>query len=106
MLAESEVRGLTPSAVASMTATAAAERFSLAPKGRPATGYDADLALVDLSFEGRLVGDDLLYRHLQSPFVGTVLRGRVVRTMLRGQTVIDDGKLIAERTSGRLVRPR
>jgi len=106
VLAESEVRGLTPSAVASLTATAAADRFSLVSKGRLAAGYDADLALVDLPFEGRLVGDDLLYRHPQSPFVGTVLRGRVMRTMLRGQTVIDDGKLIAERTTGRLVRPR
>jgi allantoinase len=106
VLAESEARGLTLSAVASLTATAAADRFSLVSKGRLAIGSDADIALVDLAYNGRLAGDDLRYRHPSSPFVGAALLGRVTRTMLRGQTVVEDGEVAGGPTTGRLVRPR
>lgn len=106
ILAESEARGLTLPAVASLTATAAADRFSVASKGQLAVGYDADVALIDLSFAERLVEVDLLYRYPVSAFVGTALRGRVRRTMLRGRTVIEDGNVVAGPTTGRLVRPR
>jgi len=106
VLAESVVRGLTPSAVASLTATAAAERFSLPAKGLLEPGRDADIALVDLAFETRLDASELLYRHPQSPFVGRVLRGRMMRTLVRGRTVFDDGRVTNEAPHGRLVRPR
>ena len=43
--------------------------------------------------------EDLLDRHRLSPFVGRTLRGRVVRTILRGQTVARDGR-IAGRPAG------
>ena len=106
ILAESETRGLALTAVASLTATMAAVRFSLASKGRLEVGYDADLALVDLSFVEHVVCDDLLYRHPMSAFVGTATRGRVTRTVLRGRTVMQDGEVVAAPTTGRLVRPR
>jgi allantoinase len=106
LLAESADRGLTPEAVASLTAAAAAERFSLVGKGLLEPGRDADLALVDLAFEARLVSGDLLYRHPSSPFVGRMLRGRMMRTVVRGKTVFDDGRVTHEAPHGRLVRPR
>jgi allantoinase len=106
VLAESGARGLSLPAVASLTAAAAARRFGLAGKGRLETGCDADLALVDLGVEGHLAAADLLYRHPHSPFVGIALRGRVVRTMVRGHTVVEQGQLAAGPTWGRLVRPR
>jgi allantoinase len=106
MLAESDRRGLTPAAVASLTATAAAERFALPGKGSLEPGRDADLALVDLGFEARLEAGDLLYRHPHSPFVGRRLRGRMMRTLVRGKTVFDDGRVTPEAPQGRLVRPR
>jgi allantoinase len=106
MLAESDRRSLTLPAISSLTATAAAERFALPGKGSLEHGRDADLALVDLGFEARLEAGDLLYRHPHSPFVGRVLRGRMMRTLVRGRTVFDDGRVTHEAPHGRLVRPR
>ncbi len=39
-----------------------------------------------------------------SPFAGMRVRGRVVRTLLRGQVVFDDGQILARPGSGRNVR--
>jgi allantoinase len=68
-------------------------------------GADADLALIDLGSSHVLEADDLLYRHKHSPYVGRTLRGRVVRTLVRGITVWLDGKVVSGPV-GRLVTPR
>ncbi len=98
-------RGLAPWDIARLTSSAAADRFSLASKGRLEVGRDADLTLVDLDVEGRVQDTDLLYRYPQGPFAGFPVRGRIARTMLRGTTVIDDGRLVTDATFGRIVRP-
>ncbi|MBX6342765.1 MAG: hypothetical protein IRY97_09930 [Thermomicrobiaceae bacterium] len=59
---------------------------------------------MDLAHEAVLTADDLLYRHRQSPYVGRRLRGRVVRTLVRGRTVFQEGRIVGE-PGGRLVRP-
>jgi allantoinase len=97
-------RGLPLPAVAALLAGHAARRFRLPGKGALAVGYDADLALVDLGREDVLTADDLLYRHRQSPYVGRRFRGRVVRTLVRGQTVVAAGRVVGA-PAGRLVRP-
>jgi len=99
LLAEDRLSG---PAVAAVTATNAARRFRLARKGRLEVGCDADLAVVDLSREWELQPAELRYRHRVSPYVGRRVRGRVVRTMLRGRTVQLDGELTGP-ASGRLV---
>jgi len=98
-------RGLAPWDIARLTAGAAADRFSLASKGRLEVGRDADLALIDLDHKGRVQETDLLYRYPQGAFAGCPVRGRNVRTLLRGNTVIDDGRLVVDATFGRIVRP-
>ncbi len=105
LLAESAERELSLTTIASLTATAAARRFSLPGKGSLEPGHDADLSLVDLGVEHRLEAADLLYRHPHSPFVGRTLRGRMMRTLVRGRTVFDDGHVTREAPHGRLVRP-
>ncbi len=69
--------------------TSAAEIFGLRGKGRIAAGYDADIALVDLDASFELSAHDLYCRHRQSPLIGRVLRGRTMRTLVRGRTVFD-----------------
>jgi len=97
-------RGLTPARVAQLIGAAPAERFGLAPhKGRIAVGADADLALVDLDATWTLTAEDLLDRHRLSPFTGRTLRGRVVRTLLRGTTIARDGR-VAGPPTGRVLR--
>jgi len=105
LLAVSVERGLTLPQVAGLTSTSAAARFSLPRKGRLEVGCDADLVLVDLVHEGTVEQPDLRYRHPQSPFVGMPTRGRVVRTLLRGSTVVENGQIVPDATFGRIVRP-
>jgi allantoinase len=81
-----------------------AKRFQLPPgKGSIAVGGDADLALVDMSQTFAVSAPDLHYRHAQSPYLGRRLTGKVVQTILRGQTVFRDGRF--HEPAGRLVRP-
>jgi allantoinase len=77
-------RALALETVARLASAGAAERFGMPRKGRIEPGADADLALVDLSAQYTLRAEDLLYRHPISPYIGRRLRGRVVRTLLRG----------------------
>jgi allantoinase len=81
-------------AIAELFAGAAARRFGLPGKGRVEVGADADLVLVDLETTRTLTADHLRTRHRISPYVGRELRGRVVRTLLRGMTVARDGEVV------------
>jgi allantoinase len=95
---------LTLPALAERVAGAVARRFTLPGKGSLATGNDADLVLVKLGDRRRLDSDELRYRHRVSPYVGRELTARVVRTVVRGQTVYADGELVGD-PCGRLVTP-
>jgi allantoinase len=91
--------------IAKLTSFNVAERFKLPKtKGRIEIGADADLALVDLKKAFSVKAKDLFYRHKQSPYVGRSLTGKVVQTILRGQPIFKNGKIIAE-TMGKLVKP-
>jgi allantoinase len=97
-------RGLELARLATLTAGAPAARFGLAPvKGALAVGADADLLLLDPAREWTITREDLLDRHRLSPFAGRTLRGRVVRTLLRGTTIAREGQLVGE-PIGRVLR--
>ena len=59
--------------------------WRLVAKGRLQQGYDADIVLVDPATERVLDAASLHSRAGWSAFHGRKLRGRVVRTILRGQ---------------------
>ena len=79
-------------------------RLRLAGKGVLEPGADADIALLDPAGAWTVAREDLLDRHKLSPFAGRTLRGRVVRTILRGRTVAIEGRIAAE-PAGRIVHP-
>jgi allantoinase len=58
-------------------------------KGRLAAGYDADLVVWDPDAPFTVAAGDLHYRHRLSPYVGAALRGRVLRTFVRGREIYD-----------------
>ncbi len=90
--------------IAALTASNVAKRFRLAGKGQIAAGFDADLALVDVNDRYTLTREMLLDRHKLSPYVGRTFRGLVKRTIVRGQTVFVDGRIVSE-PIGQLVKP-
>ena len=90
--------------VAELTAGNVAMRFDLERKGEISPGKDADLAILDLGRSFELKREMLLDRHKLSPYVGRMFRGIVKRTIVRGQTVFQDGKLVGA-FRGRLVTP-
>ncbi len=97
-------RGLPLERVARLVSGAGAERFRIAGKGSVAVGFDADLTLVDLGESFTLEAEGLHQRHKISPYIGQSFRGRVRRTIRRGETIFDTGRITAKR-QGQLVRP-
>jgi allantoinase len=97
-------RDISLSLVAALVATNVARRFSVPEKGSIVVGYDADLALVEIDQDYTLAAADLRYRHPLSPYVGRRFRGRVVRTLVRGRTVAENGRGVGI-PAGKLVRP-
>ena len=96
--------GITPERIAELTSANVAQRFRVNQKGGIAIGKDADFTILDLSAEESVTSESLLYRHRHSPYIGRQLRAKVVRTVLRGQTIFDEGKFCAQ-PRGRFVRP-
>lgn len=90
--------------IARLTSGGVTERFRISEKGGLQIGKDADLTLVDLSAEENVREESLHYRHPHTPYLGRRLRGRITHTILRGQTIFENGKFGA-RPTGRLVRP-
>jgi allantoinase len=90
--------------LARLTSASPARLFGLYPrKGSLRLGADADLAIVETDAEWTVRAAELFARHKHSPYDGRRLRGRVVTTLVRGQVVYHDGKIVARPGHGQLV---
>jgi allantoinase len=70
-----------------------ARLFGLYPhKGSIQIGSDADLVFVDLDQEWTIDPAKLQTKNKWSPFAGWRVRGRVIRTMVRGHIIYQDGE--------------
>ena len=56
-------------------------------KGALAAGCDADLVVLDPDAEWTVTEEELRFRHKISPYLGASLRGRVLETYLRGDSI-------------------
>ncbi|WP_313758175.1 allantoinase AllB [Tissierella sp.] len=97
-------RGLSLVDISRLLSLNPAKRFGIKNKGAIKEGYDADMVLVDLNESFTLKADDLFYMHKVSPLVGLEFKGKIVRTILRGKTIFQDGKIISE-PIGKFLRP-
>jgi allantoinase len=72
---------------------APAALVGLPGKGTFSEGADADCVIWDPEAEWTVDPAALHHRHPVTPYARRVLRGRVRTTILRGQTIFDDGKV-------------
>ena len=79
--------------VARLTAENPARIFGIENKGKIAEGYDADLTIVNLNEEFKVKNDDLFTKCKWSPFNGRKLKGRPVKTIVRGNIIFDEGHI-------------
>lgn len=96
--------GVSIGQIGELLAANPARRFGVANKGRIAPGNDADVVLVDASAQYAVEAGALLQKHRLSPYIGFELQGRVLRTVLRGETIFSDGAIMTQ-GRGRLIRP-
>ena len=83
---------------------APAKAYGLYPrKGHLGTGADADIVLVDSSAERVLRDSEVVAKVGWTPFAGRKVRGRAVKTFVRGQLAADDGEAVVEPGHGRFV---
>ncbi len=97
-------RGLPIERIAALVATVPARRFRIERKGSLRVGMDADLAIVDPAESITLTEADLFQRHKISPYLGATFRGTVRRTIRRGETLFEGGRIVAT-GQGKLIRP-
>jgi allantoinase len=90
-------RGMTLESFVRFTSTNAARIAGLYPrKGSLLPGSDADLVVWDLDEEWTVdAAAQQFSKNPWSPFDGRAVRGRVRRTLVRGETVYADGEILA-----------
>ncbi|MBW5389705.1 dihydroorotase, partial [Brachyspira hampsonii] len=70
----------------------AAEIFSMKEKGLLKENYDADLVIIDLNDHSEIEEKDIITKAGWSPYIGFQRGGKVLTTIVRGNTVYDNGK--------------
>ncbi|MGI6037525.1 MAG: amidohydrolase family protein, partial [Limnochordia bacterium] len=93
--------------LAQITSTNAARIFNLPGKGQIEIGYDADLTVIDPQREWTFSYLDTFYPHKSTKFPdeGRRYKGYVYATIVRGQLVYQEGRLLASGGHGRFLRP-
>jgi dihydropyrimidinase len=90
--------------IAQLLCHAPAKLFGLAGKGALAPGADADLTLVDVNRERVVSAAELGSYADYSLYDGWLLKGWPVRTIVRGLTVMQDGRIVGPAGHGRYLR--
>lgn len=97
-------RGLGPTWMARVMAENPARIFGLHPgKGGIRIGADADLTVIDPDAEGVITVEDHKGIAGWTLYEGWKVRGRVAMTMLRGEILVQDGRLQRRPGSGRFL---
>ena len=91
--------------VAQVVAEAPATEFKLGNKGFIRPGFDADIVLFDPLDTTKYSNDTALSRCGWTPYDGRSSKGKITRTLVRGQDVYVNGTVVGKPGWGRLARP-
>ncbi len=80
--------------------------FNIRERGFIREGYKADLCLADPDNEWKVSKENILYKCGWSPFEGTTFRSKVVKTIVNGTIVYDNGILNEDYRGQRLLFDR
>jgi dihydroorotase len=80
--------------------------FNIKKRGFIREGYMADLVLVDPDKPWTISGDNILYKCSWSPFEGETFRSKVLKTIVNGTIVYDEGRIDEEYRGQRLLFDR
>lgn len=83
--------------VARLTSANPARLLGIRKKGRIEAGYDADLVVVDMEREMEVGSRPFFTKCNWSPFAGWKLKGWPVKTMVAGEVIFEDGKVVSEK---------
>jgi dihydroorotase (multifunctional complex type) len=81
-----------------------AEIFGLNDRGRLEQGKNADLTVVDFNRQFKIDASKFKSKAKFSPYEGWDVQGKVVKTIVNGQVVFDDGEIVAKAGSGLIAR--
>lgn len=70
--------------------------FGIKNKGKIEEGYDADLVVVDMDLEKKVENGKLFTKCGWSPYDGSVFKGWGVMTLVNGEIVFKDGKIVGK----------
>ena len=87
----------------SLTSTNPARILGLKGRGILKKGYYADLIIVDLKKDGRIDPSRFESKAKYSPFEGFKTKGAVDATIVRGQVVMENGEIVAEKAKGEIL---
>jgi dihydroorotase len=76
--------------------------FQIEKRGFIREGYWADLALVNLNSPWQVNKGNMLYKCGWSPFEGNTFKAKVVSTIVSGNLVYENGKLVNEQSGQRM----
>ena len=80
--------------------------FNIRKRGFIREGYKADLVLIDPGKSWTVSGDNILYKCGWSPFEGETFQSKVVKTIVNGTIVYDDGVINEDYRGQRLLFDR
>lgn len=97
-------RGISPTVLANTMAKQPAKAFGIyGQKGDIRVGFDADFTIIDPEQEWEIRAEDLQYVNKISAYVGLKGKGLPVCTIVRGEVIVENGKLIGTKGSGKFI---
>ena len=104
LLTEVKRRQLSLANVVRLMAEKPAEIFKLKGGGYLKEGNNADLTVVDLKRKYRIDASKFHSKAKYSPFDQWTVEGKPTKTFVNGQLIMDNGEIVAEAGSGKIIR--